>query len=37
MIFYNSKKNNYNNALLIDIKKAYDIIDLDKLIEIIKK
>ena len=36
MIYYNSKKFNYNKALLIDIQKAYDSVNLDILITIIE-
>ena len=37
MIFYKSKKYNYKKALLIDIQKAYDSVNLDILTEIIDK
>ena len=36
MIYYNSKKFNYNKALLIDIQKAYDSVNLDILITMIE-
>ena len=36
MIYYKSQKYNYKKALLIDIKKAYDSVNRNKLKEIIK-
>ena len=37
MIFYKAKKYNYEKALLIDIQKAYDTVNLDILTDIIEK
>ena len=37
MIFFNAKKYKYNKSLLIDIKKAYDSVNLDKLIQIVNE
>ena len=37
MIFFNAKKYKYNKSLLIDIKKSYDSVNLDKLIQIVNK
>ena len=37
MIFVNSKKYKYNKSLLIDIKKAYDSMNLEKLIQIVNE
>ena len=37
MIFYNAKKYKYNKALLIDIKKAYDTVNIEILENIIDK
>ena len=37
MILYNSKKYKYNKALLIDIKKAYDTVNIEILEKIVEK
>ena len=37
MIFFNAKKYKYNKSLLIDIKKAFDSVNLDKLIQIVNE
>ena len=37
MIFFNAKKYQFNKSLLIDIKKAYDTVNLDKLINIVNE
>ena len=37
MIFFNAKKYKYDKSLIIDIKKAYDSVNLEKLIEIVNK
>ena len=37
MIFYKAKKYNYEKALLIDIQKAYNSVNLDILTDIIEK
>ena len=37
MIFFNAKKYKYNKSLLIDIKKAYDSVNLEKLIQIVNE